>query len=130
MDFARSSRSRRKRPPDRMAAMWKFDEALPLLRQIVPIAERNGFSVALYGSVLAIGESSNDLDLFFIEQSEGAGRVHICLDEIARLPEVRTAGTAMQGVGGAFSIIRLHDGRIVDAQFRSKGAVYSDCVEP
>lgn len=109
--------------------MWTLDNVLSLIRQIVPIAERNGFSLALYGSVLAIGESTNDLDLFFVEQSEAVGRVHVCLDEIARLPEVRTAGTAMQGAGGAFTVIRLHDGRIVDAQFRSKGAVYSDCVE-
>jgi hypothetical protein len=113
-----------------MAAMWTFDDALPLIRQIVPIAERNGFSLALYGSVLALGESTSDLDLFFVEQGETPCCVHICLDEIARLPEVRSAGTPMQGAGGAFSIIRLHDGRIVDAQFRSKGPVYSDCVEP
>ena len=46
--------------------MWTLDDALPLVRKIAPIAKRNGFSVALYGSVLEEGKSENDLDLFFL----------------------------------------------------------------
>ena len=33
--------------------------ALPVIRKIAPIAQRHGFSVALYGGVLDRGESDN-----------------------------------------------------------------------
>jgi hypothetical protein len=72
--------------------MWTLDNALPLVRNISPVARRHGFSVALYGSVLDQGESKKDLDLFFIEQEPDISDVQGCLDEIARLPEVEHCG--------------------------------------
>lgn len=112
-----------------MIVMWILENALPLIRKIVPIAQRHGFSVALYGSVLGIGASEKDLDLFFVEQDPHIRDVQGCLDEIATLPEVRTVGKAWRGTGGAFSVIHLHDKRIIDAQFRSYGKAYASCPE-
>lgn len=69
--------------------MWTLQEALPLIRKISPIAEKHGFSVALYGSVLVRGESEKDLDLFFVEQDPDICDVNGCLNEISKLPEVK-----------------------------------------
>ncbi len=110
--------------------MWTLGDALPLIRKISPIAQRHGFSIALYGSVLDRGESEKDLDLFFVEQEPDICDVQGCLDEIATLREVRSAGIAMQCTGGAFSVIRLLDKRVIDAQFRSYGSAYTDCMGP
>jgi hypothetical protein len=46
--------------------MWTLETAIPLIRKIATIAQRHGFSVALYGSVLDASESNKDLDLFFV----------------------------------------------------------------
>lgn len=113
-----------------IASMWTLEDALPLVRKICPIAQRHGFSVALYGSVLDKGESENDLDIFFVEQDHDICNVQGCLDEISKLPEVRSVGTAYQGTGGAFNVIRLHDERVIDAQFRSYGSAFSECEKP
>jgi hypothetical protein len=110
--------------------MWTLADALPLVRKISPIAQRHGFSVALYGSVLDIGESEKDLDIFFVEQDPDICNVQGCLDEISKLPEVRSVGTAHQGTGGAFNAIRLRDNRVIDAQFRSYGTAFSECERP
>jgi hypothetical protein len=87
--------------------MWTLDEALPLIKKIAEAAQRCGFSVALYGSVLERGESNKDLDIFFVEQ-DPACDVERCRDEIRKLPEVRHFGHCS---------IRLKDGRQIDAQF-------------
>jgi len=108
--------------------MWTLDIAIPLVRKIAPIAQKYGFSVALYGSVLDAGQSDKDLDLFFVEQETAICDVAGCLDEIGTLPEVRTTGNAFQCGGGACAVIRLRDGRVIDAQFRSTGSVYADCA--
>jgi len=108
--------------------MWTLETALPLIRRIAPIALRHGFSIALYGSLLHIGESHKDLDLFLVEQDPDITNVHACLDEIGTLPEIRTTGNAFQCGGGACAIIRLHDGTVIDAQFRSTGSVYESCA--
>lgn len=99
--------------------MWILDNALPLIRKISPIAQRHGFSVALYGSVLDRGGSEKDLDLFFIEQEPDICDVQGCLDEIAKLPEIAHCGDAIPGTGGFIGVIWLSDIKHhVDAQFR------------
>jgi hypothetical protein len=107
--------------------MWTLESAIPLIKKIAPIAQRHGFSVALYGSVLDSGNSEKDLDLFFVEQEPDICDVHACLNEIGTLPEIRNTGTAFQCGGGACAVIRLHDGTVIDAQFRSVGSVYESC---
>ena len=108
--------------------MWTLETAIPLIRKIAPIAQRHGFSVAFYGSVLDAGESNKDLDLFFVEQDAEICDVHACLDEIGSLPEIRNTGNAFQCGGGACAVIRLSDGSVIDAQFRSTGRVYESCA--
>jgi len=108
--------------------MWTLKAAIPLIRKIAPIAQRHGFSVALYGSVLDAGESNKDLDLFFVEQDSESCDVQRCLHEISTLSDVRTTGNAFQCGGGACVVIRLRDGSVIDAQFRSTGGVYSSCA--
>ena len=46
--------------------MWTLDEALTLIRKLNPLALKNGFSIALGGSVLHEGSSEKDLDLIVI----------------------------------------------------------------
>ncbi len=96
--------------------MWTLTEAIPLIQKIAPIAQQNGFSVALYGSVLEKG-SGNDLDLFFVTQEDDIADVLRCVSQIGELPEVRTCGQVHKG-RGAFSVIRLKNGEVIDAQFR------------
>jgi hypothetical protein len=91
--------------------MWTLDEALPLIRKIAEAARTCGYSVALYGSVLVRGESTKDLDIFFIEQEAGCNVEH-CRAEIRKLPEVRHFGHCS---------ILLKDGRHIDAQFLLDG---------
>jgi len=97
---------------------WTLEDSLPIIRAIAPIAERCGFSVALRGSVLIKGRSEKDLDLLFVEEEPDICDVRRCLDEIAGLPQVRTAGPPHTCGGGHHSVIWLHDGRHIDAQFR------------
>ena len=106
--------------------MWTLDSAIPLIRRISPIAQRHGFSVALYGSVLDAGKSEKDLDLFFVEQD--VCNVQGCLDEIGTLPEIRSTGKAFQCGGGACAVIRMRDGTVIDAQFKSVGSIYESCA--
>lgn len=98
--------------------MWTLDSALPLIRQVSPIAARHGFSVALYGSVLDRGTSEKDVDLFFIEQDQDICDVKGCLEEIARLPEFHHY-TLHECPSGSIAVIWLQDRkRYIDAQFR------------
>jgi len=108
--------------------MWTLETANPLIRKIAPIAQRHGFSVALYGSVLDASESNKDLDLFFVEQDAEICDVQSCLHEIGTLSEVRTTGNAFQCGGDACAVIWLRDGSVIDAQFRSTGSVYASCA--
>jgi len=99
--------------------MLTLADALPLIRKISPIAQRHGFSVALYGGVLNRGQSEQDLDLFFVEQDPDIISVHGCLDEIARLPEIHHCGGRVEGTGGLLCPIFLNDRKeYIDAQFR------------
>jgi hypothetical protein len=98
--------------------MWTLNGALPLIRAISSIAERHGFSVALYGSVLNRGKSKKDLDLFFLEQDTQIFNIHGCLEEIRRLPEIHRY-TRHDLPNGTIAVIWLQDGtRRIDAQFR------------
>lgn len=59
---------------------WSRDEALVFLAALAPLLREAGFGVALGGSVLVRGESSNDLDVvvfpFTTERFElGAARI-------------------------------------------------------
>ena len=107
--------------------VWTLDNAIPLIRKIAPIAERHGFSVALYGSVLDEGQNGSDLDLFFVEQDPDICDVLGCLQEIATLPEIRNTGTPFRCTGGACAVMWLRDGNHIDAQFRSYGPAYEQC---
>jgi hypothetical protein len=99
--------------------MLTLADVLPLIRKISPIAQRHGFSLALYGGVLNRGQSEQDLDLFFIEQDPDIISVHGCLDEIARLPEFHHCGGRVEGTGGLLCPIFLNDRKeYIDAQFR------------
>jgi hypothetical protein len=54
----------------RITVMWTRDDALLIYRALPkPGAEQDGFSVALYGSVLFDGDG-NDLDVFMVPQRE------------------------------------------------------------
>jgi hypothetical protein len=95
--------------------LWTLNDALPLIRKITSLAKRHGFSTALYGSVLAEGQSKKDLDLYFIvaEDMTSAAHAQVCLAEVATLPEVESCPLR----AGNTSTIRLRDGRQIDAQF-------------
>lgn len=98
--------------------MWTLNGALPLIRAISSIAQRHGFSVALYGSVLDRGESKKDLDLFFIEQDPQICNIQGCLEEIRGLPEIHHY-TSHDLPNGTIAVIWLQDRtRYIDAQFR------------
>ena len=99
---------------DRMR-MWTIEDALPLVRSIAVIGKEHGFSVALYGSVLVAGQSSKDLDLFFIAAENRTSAVHAqaCLKAVAEqfgieCPRLTPICT---------SRIELGDGKRIDAQF-------------
>lgn len=53
LEFVNSSRD----------AMWTLDSALPVLRALEAVASKEGFHVALSGSVLYRGHSAKDLDV-------------------------------------------------------------------
>jgi hypothetical protein len=97
---------------------WTLDDALPLIRKIMPIAHQNGLDVALRGGVLRNGYSEKDLDLFFTFETEKTAIAHIqnCLNEIAKLPEIRVCGK-VEGGSRPYCVIWLKDGRYIDAQF-------------
>ena len=97
--------------------MWTLDDALPLIRKISGIARRNGFSAALYGSVVERGSSAKDLDVFFVEQDPDC-TIDGCLTEIAALPEIHHIGARHECTGGELCVMWLRDGRHIDAQFR------------
>ena len=46
--------------------MWTLNEALELIRRLQPGANAANFHIALGGSVLNNGQSSKDLDLYFL----------------------------------------------------------------
>jgi|HubBroStandDraft_5_1064220.scaffolds.fasta_scaffold860202_1 hypothetical protein len=98
--------------------MWTLEYALTLIRKIAPIAERHGFSVALYGGVLLSGQSENDLDLFFVLQDPEICDVQGCLAGIAELPEIDHCGSMHEVTNGYCAVIWLRNGDHVDAQFR------------
>jgi len=96
---------------------WTLDSAVPVVQKITAIAREHGFSVALYGSVLANGRSDNDLDLYFIVAEDRTTAVHAqaCLDAIAeKLAEVKSCTTLTLS---RTSRIQFRDGKRVDAQF-------------
>jgi hypothetical protein len=97
--------------------VWTLENALPIIRKLAPIAEEHGFSVALYGGVLASGQSANDLDLFFVLQKDECD-VDGCLQKIRQLPEVTRIGAPVNLFGGPVVFIWLQNGDHIDAQFR------------
>jgi hypothetical protein len=98
--------------------MWILEEAVLVIRKLAPIAEKHGFSVALYGGVLISGRSEKDLDLFFVLQDPEICNMQGCLDEIGRLPEVDHCGSAHEVPSGYCTVIWLRNGDYIDAQFR------------
>ena len=46
--------------------MWTLDEALALVRSLQPLANREGYHIALGGGVLNKGLSFHDVDLYFL----------------------------------------------------------------
>jgi len=44
--------------------LWTLEGAMPIVRRIAAIAKEQGFTVALYGTVLSEGQSDGDLDLY------------------------------------------------------------------
>lgn len=42
---------------------WTLDEALPVIRKLMPVCKRLGYQLSLTGSVLWEGRSTKDLDL-------------------------------------------------------------------
>ncbi len=95
--------------------IWTIEDALPVVRSIAVIGREHGFSVALYGSVLVAGESSKDLDLFFITADKKTCAVHAqaCLKAVAEkfgieCPRLTPICT---------SRIELGEGKRIDAQF-------------
>jgi hypothetical protein len=97
--------------------MWTIEDALPVVRNLSAIAKEHGFSVALYGDVLAAGRSSEDgdLDLFFIASEDRTNALHaeICLKAIAEkygiaVPKLSPLCTAH---------IELGKEKRIDAQF-------------
>lgn len=95
--------------------IWTIENALPVVRSVAVIGREHRFSVALYGSVLVAGESSKDLDLFFIasENRTCADHAKACLKAIAEkfginCPRLTPICT---------SRIELGDGKRIDAQF-------------
>lgn len=103
-----------------MPTKWTLENALPIIRAIYPIARGCHFSLALRGSVLLLGESDDDLDLCFLSEDDpefcSPARL---LEEIARsMPEdIDRYSDLSGGARYPHTIIRLRDGRCIDAQF-------------
>jgi hypothetical protein len=103
-----------------MPTKWTFEDALPIIQAIDPIARRCNFYVALRGGVLLRGRSDSDLDLCFlsIEDAEPCSP-EMVLEEIARgMPkQVERYNPPSGGAKYPYTIIRLRDGRNIDAHF-------------
>jgi hypothetical protein len=103
-----------------MPTKWTLDSALPIIRAIYPIARGCHFSIALRGSVLLLGESDDDLDLCFLSEDDpefcSPARL---LEEIAKgMPDhIARYSNLAGGDKYPHAIIRLRDGRNIDAQF-------------
>jgi hypothetical protein len=95
--------------------MWTIEDALPVVRAIAIIGRKHGFSVALYGSLLVTGETSGDLDLFFVVGEERTCAVHAqtCLKEIAE----RFGIDSPRLTSFCTSQIKLGERKCIDAQF-------------
>jgi|SRR6516165_7848359 hypothetical protein len=95
--------------------MWTRDDAVLLYRALLhPVAEKHGFSAALYGSVLASGEG-NDLDVFMIPQREDpdtTGLVNALRRHMQEVSDPR-AGEWNRDVAVATTM----DGKHIDIQF-------------
>lgn len=97
--------------------MWTIENALLVVRTLVPIAKEHGFAVAIHGSVVSTGKSSDDgdLELFFIasEDKTTASQAEACLKAIGEkygiaLPKLSPLCTAH---------IDIEKGKRIDAQF-------------
>ncbi len=95
--------------------LWTLEGALPIVRRIAAIAKEQGFTVALYGSVLREGQSNEDLDLYFIVAEERTSAVHAqnCVDAIVKtLAEVKCYRLTPD-----CTRIQFRDGKRIDVQF-------------
>jgi hypothetical protein len=101
---------------------WTLDNALPMIRTLATIAEKQKFSTALYGSVLVNGQG-DDLDLYFMAQEVMTTESHVraCLAEVEKLPEVKSCPFR----NGCTSTIWLKDGRRIDAHFLEYTPIHS-----
>ena len=103
-----------------MSTKWTRDNALPIIRAIDQIARRCNFSLALRGGVLLDGESQRDLDLCLLSEDDREFcSAEMVLEEIARgMPEqVERYNDPSGGDKYLHTIIRLRDGRRIDAHF-------------
>jgi hypothetical protein len=101
-------------------ARWTLEQALQIVPSIAHIAKKFGYSVAVCGSVLLNGEGE-DLDLRFIPE-EPLCDAQGCINEIQTLTGFRGAGDLQAGrLGRSFTVIWLHTGQCIDAQFLAMG---------
>jgi hypothetical protein len=92
---------------------WTPEQALQIIPSLAEIAERFGYSAALCGSVLMMGEG-DDLDLRCNAQR--------CIEEIRSLEEIQSASDPEPGrLGRSWSAFWLHTGLWIDAQFLTIG---------
>lgn len=101
---------------------WTLQNAMPLIREIAPIARRCGFLVALYGSVLETGCSPKYLDLVLVVQEPDIADPRIFLKELAELPIIHHVGDLSEGLRRRrTAVVCLHNGRHIDLQFVNVG---------
>jgi hypothetical protein len=103
-----------------MRPKWTFEDALPIIRAIDPIARRCNFSLALRGGVLLRGESDRDLDLCFLSE----GDLEFCLPEMVLEEIAKVLSDQIDHYGELYfegthpyAVIWLRDGRHIDAHF-------------
>lgn len=102
-----------------MSLKWTLDDALPIIRKIAPIARECGLDVALRGSVLLRGESTNDLDLLLVVEDPDILNVQRCVKGMRHLQEVRDIGYLHPVGGGQNATVWLRDGRRIETRFLS-----------
>lgn len=95
-------------------AGWTIAEAQSVIGELTEIASRNGYLIALYGSVLTKGQG-RDLDFLLVPKRPMDNPLYVIVDISEQLDA--PIRDSYEGLAGTYSAaLELRDGRILDLQ--------------
>ena len=106
---------------------WRIDQIPHILRILEPVANRNGFLVSVYGSVVR-DLKGRDLDLIFVQKRTNVSPQYL-LEDIVKETKGQLEISESSLFAELCALVKCPDGRILDIQIRLSKCAPKDALD-